>query len=125
MIIRILAALALAGSSCAACAQDKPAGVDFATFAQKARERMMAADTDKDGKISRAEFTAAANARGAKRDGSRMFDRMDANHDGVLDASEVNSLLIRRFARMDANHDGVLTAEERGAKQGTATDPEQ
>jgi Ca2+-binding EF-hand superfamily protein len=125
MVSRILAAFALASISCAAFAQDKPAGVDFATFAQKARERMMAADTNKDGKISREEFTAATKVRGAKHDGSRMFDRMDANHDGVLDVGEVNGLLARRFARMDINHDGVLTAGEREAKQGAATDPEQ
>jgi hypothetical protein len=125
MSLRFLPILALAGIATAACAQDKPAGADFAAFSQKARERLMAADADKDGKLSRDEFTAAARARGAKNDGSKMFDRMDANHDGVLDAAEINSLLARRFARADADHDGVLTAEERQANRGMAARPEQ
>lgn len=37
-------------------------------------------DTDKDGKVSFAEFTAPMHD---------MFDHLDANHDGVLDASEL------------------------------------
>ena len=32
------------------------------------------------------------------------FDRLDANHDGVITAAE--------FARLDTNHDGKLTFEE-------------
>ena len=122
---RLLPVLALIGIAGAACAQDKPAGTDFAAFSQKARERLMAADTNRDGKLSKDEFASAAKARGARRDGSRMFDRMDINHDGALDADEVNSLLARRFARADANHDGVLTTEERKPKQGMAANPEQ
>jgi Ca2+-binding EF-hand superfamily protein len=127
MLIRSLSAFALIGIAGAAVAQDKSGGIDFATFSQKARDRLMAADADRDGKLSREEFTNAARARGAKNDRSKMFDRMDANHDGKLDAGELNGLLARRFARQDANHDGVLTAEERKPKpkQGMAADPEQ
>jgi Ca2+-binding EF-hand superfamily protein len=125
MLIRILSAFALIGSAGTAVAQDQSGGIDFATFSQKARDRLMAADADRDGKLSREEFTSAARARGARNDGSKMFDRMDANHDGQLDAGELNGLLARRFARRDANHDGVLTAEERKPKQGMAADPEQ
>lgn len=134
----ILAA-ALLGLANAAVAQtaapSAPAdGTSFETWAAKARERLMALDTDHDGRISKDEFAArgammgrhrggdaapaTAGADAPKHDGSRMFDRFDANHDGFLDAAEINAVLARRFARMDANRDGVLTPDERHAMRG-------
>jgi hypothetical protein len=41
------------------------------------------ADADRDGKITKQEFLDARAAQAAK-----LFDRFDANHDGVLDAAE-------------------------------------
>ena len=116
-------------------------GISFDTWAVRARERLMALDTNHDGKLSKEEFAArggmmgpppggpgappppppppgADGAPGAP--GGRMFDRLDANQDGFLDGQEINGLLARRFARMDANHDGVLTADERQAMRGMA-----
>jgi len=142
-----LIAAALLGLATAAAAQTPPApaapagGISFDTWSAKARERLMALDTDHDGKISREEFAARAAMGGGrwggrhggqggampapaqggdapKRDGSRMFDRFDTNHDGFLDATEINAVLAQRFARMDANHDGVLTEDERHAMRG-------
>ena len=138
-----LIAAALLGLATAAAAQTPPApaapagGISFDTWSAKARERLMALDTDHDGKISKEEFAARAamgggrwgghgdhggDAQGAgdapKHDGSRMFDRFDTNHDGFLDATEINAVLAQRFARMDANHDGVLTDDERHAMRG-------
>lgn len=61
----------------------------FVTDAEKAAHREDAArkrpdrsgsDTDGDGKVSRAEFTNAPY---------RMFDRLDANHNDIIDASEL------------------------------------
>lgn len=121
-MIRFIPIFALAFTT-AAFAQDKPVGIDFATFAQAATARLMKADANGDGKLSKDEYASIAKARSAKNDGSRMFDRMDANHDGVLDAAEINVLLAHRFARLDANHDGILTAEERQAMRGGAADP--
>jgi len=135
-------AAALLGLATAAAAQTPPApaaaptadGISFDAWAAKARERLMALDTDHDGRISKDEFAAragmmgghhreggnggAADAQAPKHDGSRMFDRFDTNHDGYLDATEINAILARRFARMDANHDGVLTEDERHAMRG-------
>ncbi len=85
-------------------------------FINRQSERMMAADTNGDGKISRAEF--AAQARGGKRDPGRLFDRIDANHDGYLDKGEIHAVVEQRFQRLDANKDGVITAEERAAMRG-------
>ena len=117
------------------------AGVTFDQFATKARDHMMALDTDHDGKISKAEFAARAGMMGMRhgggaggdaqagtaaphRDPSRMFTRFDTNNDGYLDGAEMDAMLARRFARMDANHDRMLTPDERHAMHG-ANAPEQ
>jgi Ca2+-binding EF-hand superfamily protein len=128
-------AAVLIGLAAAAAAQATPTpagGIAFDAWAAKARDRLMALDTDHDGRISKDEFAAraamggqrrggggdAANGQAPKYDGSRMFDRFDTNKDGFLDASEINAVLAQRFARMDANHDGVLTPDERHAMRG-------
>ena len=90
---------------------------------------MMRADTDGDGRISRAEFLAQADAR---------FARLDTNGDGVITADEMaaraEAMRERRggfqradgdippssvapqgggmFDRLDANHDGKVTRDE-------------
>jgi hypothetical protein len=38
--------------------------------------------------------------------------KFDANHDGVLQASEVPPRLRQWFANVDANHDNIVTADE-------------
>jgi hypothetical protein len=40
------------------------------------------------------------------------LQRFDANHDGVLQQSEVPARLQGWFAKVDANKDGIVTAEE-------------
>jgi Ca2+-binding EF-hand superfamily protein len=135
-------AAAMLAMATAALAQTSPAappagGLSFDQWSAHARERLMALDTDHDGKISKAEFAtgpmmmgrhrkggATDDANAPKPDGGRMFDRLDANHDGYLDTTEINAMLARRFARQDANHDGVLTADERHAMRGMSA-PEQ
>jgi Ca2+-binding EF-hand superfamily protein len=140
----ILAALLGLATAAGAQAPAAPAsGISFDQWAAKARERLMALDTNHDGKISKDEFAARAEGMGGgrwgsrhggqggampasaqaggdapKRDGTKMFDRFDTNQDGFLDTTEINAILARRFARMDANHDGVLTEDERHAMRG-------
>ncbi|MDO9335924.1 MAG: hypothetical protein Q7T61_05945 [Caulobacter sp.] len=136
----LIAGVLLALSAGAACAQPAPgkARLDangdgkltLAEFSTARTIRMMKMDTDRDAKVSRAEFQAGAAGRKAKAedkgvqgrrggDGSRMFGRMDANGDGALDRVELGKLAERRFGRMDADGDGVLTAAERqSAHQG-------
>jgi Ca2+-binding EF-hand superfamily protein len=138
---RLFIAAALSGFATVAAAQTPPPaaqaeGVAFDAWAVRARERLMALDTDHDSKISKDEFAARGammgrgrgpadgDANGPKHDGSRMFARMDTNNDGYLDANEINAMLARRFARMDANHDRVLTTDERHAMRGPSA-PEQ
>lgn len=130
-LILAAALLGLTGTAVAQTPASAPAdGISFDAWAARARERLMALDTDHDGRISKDEFAARRAMMGRREgsaepnagtpgpDGSRMFDRLDANHDGYIDATEINAMLARRFARMDANHDGVLTADERRAMRG-------
>jgi Ca2+-binding EF-hand superfamily protein len=81
-------------------------------------------DSNGDGKLSPAEHAAGARA---------MFVAMDANHDGRVNAAEMDAAQLRSGGRMekgdaavqmssaekikviDGNGDGVLTAEEHAA----------
>lgn len=76
-------------------------------------------DTDGDGRVSLDEYLAWMGY---------AFDRMDRNHDGVLQADELpggkgraltreahRAQLAERFHRQDANHDGYLDARELAA----------
>ena len=144
-MIRLPFAAALLGLAAAAGAQPPTstptaaAGVPFDQWAALARERLMALDTNHDGKICLEEFAARAAMMGhhggmmgqhgadaggdagkamPKHDGSKMFARFDTNADGYLDTSEIDAMLARRFARMDADHDRMLTPDERHAMHG-------
>jgi len=105
-----LAALPLALSARA----QSPAtgGMTLDQFLARQTNRIMAADTDGDGKVSRAEMAAMAKN---GRDPSRRFGAMDSNHDGLLDVGEIRDALTRRFRRLDRNGDGMLTPDERMA----------
>lgn len=91
------------------------AAITMDQFVTRQTARIMAADIDGDGRISRAEMAAMAGAGKGGHDPSRRFDAMDTNHDGCLDKAEIRAALKQRFHRMDANGDGVLTPDERMA----------
>ena len=88
-------------------------GVTMQQFQQRQEKKLLAADTDGDGRISKAEFIAAAKA--GKGDPGARFAKFDRNGDGMLDRSEIDALAARRFKRLDADGDGVATAQERAA----------
>jgi Ca2+-binding EF-hand superfamily protein len=92
---------------------------------------MMRADTNGDGKISRAEYTAMSEQRFARMDknsdGAITADEVgdmagrgpgggvmaaDTDHDGKVSHAEFTAMATARFARMDANSDGDITADE-------------
>ena len=70
---------------------------------------MMQADTDKDGRISKAE--AAADPKFAER-----FAKMDANRDGFVDRADFQARMEQRrsecFDKVDINKDGKLSRVE-------------
>jgi Ca2+-binding EF-hand superfamily protein len=111
----------------------------------KADAMFAAADTDRNGSISRAEFDAAGEARQAKRaerraamaerrgggdhghgfhgkrggrGGERLLAMVDSNGDKAVTAAEMRTAALARFDRIDANKDGQVTAEERAAMCG-------
>lgn len=47
-----------------------------------------------------------------KADADKVFDRMDANHDGKIDAADRDARLLEHFAQWDTNHDGVVSKDE-------------
>lgn len=109
-------------------AADKPEG-KHGDFSQHILERV---DTDKDGKISKAEFDAEGSKLFAKLDengdgkiaqsempqrhwarfGGQMFDRMDADHDGKVTKAEFQAAGEKMFQRMDKNGDGIIGKDE-------------
>ncbi len=65
-------------------------------------------DSNGDGKVTEDEFRAGHD---------QMFNAMDTNHDGVVDAGEMAAYAnaqraSRKLSRMDANGDGKVTREE-------------
>ncbi|TIR74982.1 MAG: acid-shock protein, partial [Mesorhizobium sp.] len=99
-------------------------GITLEKFEARREKAFMRADTDGDGKVSLAEWTAFQTQRKAKGDPAKSFARMDANKDGFVDKSELDAFLAKRFARLDKNGDGVVSAEERPGHK-TAPNQEQ
>lgn len=115
------AALVLIVFPVAACAQPAPGqapggGVTVEQFAQRHERKLMAADTNGDGRVSRDEFVAAAKS--GKGDPAKRFARIDRNGDGMLDKAEIDAMLARRFARLDTDGNGVLSPAEQAAAHG-------
>ncbi|GJD76672.1 EF-hand domain-containing protein [Methylobacterium goesingense] len=91
------------------------AGVDLATFLARNRNRILRADADHDGRVSRAEWAAWWDAHPGKgpSDPAGRFRAIDADGDGFLTAEEIDATSTKRFARLDANHDGRVVRAER------------
>ena len=99
-------------------------------------------DLNRDGKVTHAEFDSVAIKEFAARTGGakfmteaqfradtdgryrsyamRAFQRLDANGDGKLSASEFAASDQKLFARLDSNHDGVVSASEISSYSSTA-----
>ncbi|WP_304190444.1 EF-hand domain-containing protein [Phenylobacterium aquaticum] len=93
--------------------------VTFAEFKTAAADRMLRRlDTNKDGRISKAEVKAMIDRRagfGPPDAAQRMqarFAKQDANHDGFLTRAEIEAGARKRFDEADTNHDGWLSRDE-------------
>ena len=43
---------------------------------------------------------------------AKLFDRLDVNHDGKIDAADRNAHIDAMFDRLDTNHDGTISRDE-------------
>ena len=122
----LIAAVALAAIAATASAAPDDAGnpaasLSLSQFEARQWNRLAAADTDHDGKISKAEFAASIAGRPNADRADAMFARMDADGDGFISQGEAAKMADRRFDRLDANHDGVVTLDEvQAARQARA-----
>jgi Ca2+-binding EF-hand superfamily protein len=112
----------------AALATSAIGGIAVAADALIGPRGQMAADTNKDGIVSRSEFFTAAQARFVHRDsnGDRKLSggeigtgprgekllREDTNKDGIISFAEITAAESAHFKAQDANNDGKLTGEE-------------
>ena len=127
---RLLLAAALGLVSAAAYAQTPPPRVnpdldhDGKVTLQELRKSraeggpLARLDTNKDGRISRAEFDAMAQ-RMAERGGpdaparsQGMWAALDTDKDGFISRAERDAAQVRRFHAADTNHDGWLSKGE-------------
>jgi Spy/CpxP family protein refolding chaperone len=72
---------------------------------------LMKMDTDHDGRVSLAEWTAWREAHpgrgGGQADPARSFARIDLNHDGYITPDEMASIAAKRYARMENGGPGM------------------
>lgn len=117
VVASIMTALPIASTEAALAASSggRP-DVTRAQFETRQQKRFFQADQDANGLVSKHEFTTAHPKVDATRLGKR-FDRVDANHDSLIDAAELTLMLDRRFKRLDKDGNGVLSVSERPAVQ--------
>lgn len=115
----LILALVLSASGAAFAQQSAPAG-ERPPMRERMEDRLKAADTNKDGLISKAEATAGLGRF------ADHFDQVDTNKDGQLSQDELKAFgdKMRRehggrrgphggpFGGADANHDRVITRDE-------------
>ena len=107
-VVIVMLGLIAAGS---AFAQSQ--GAALADFQAKGRTKLLEADRNGDGRLSRAEWNARQGSASRSSNPATVFKRLDTDRDGKLDQRELDELLARRFSQMDANADGQLTRDER------------
>jgi Ca2+-binding EF-hand superfamily protein len=84
-----LAVVSFGGRTAFAGQTEKPDEKKVAAGESSAKQLLLLMDTDKSGKVSRAEFMAFMSAE---------FDRLDVNHDGELEVKELTQFGIRHMS---------------------------
>lgn len=84
--------------------------IDLATFTNI--EELKAADTNKDGILSREEIEAYALKKIVQRAADRIERRLDVNHDGKISLEAIEKQRTEKFNELDTNKDGKLDRAE-------------
>ena len=108
----------LLGVATAATAQMGGGPTTRAAFLVTLKQQFAKMDADQDAAITKDEFGAAVGKGGAPAAPAaidRIFGSLDTNKDGRMTATEMNTTQLAFFDRLDANHDGILTPEEKKA----------
>jgi len=79
---------------------------------ERIADRIMKADADGDGAVTKAELQAAREKLGPRPGATVLFRHFDRDANGKLVASEVPAFAQERLLRADANGDGGVTPEE-------------
>ena len=100
---------------------DGDGNVTIAEMRARSAARFAEADTDGDGKLTSEELVAAASARTAERAAARMgrmIEWRDTDGDGMLSLAEMGGDAgPKMFERLDADDDGMISEEEFSAMQ--------
>lgn len=99
-----------------AAAAPQAGGMTLERFVAARRERLLAADADKNGSLSLEEWKQARAGGGG--DPARVFAAIDADKDGSASSAELDAFITARFTKLDANGDKVLTRDEAQAAKG-------
>jgi Ca2+-binding EF-hand superfamily protein len=79
---------------------------------QQVKSQFDRMDTNKDGKLSYDEFSAAAPTVKANETPDQLFTELDTNKDGKISAEEFRAPKLAQFNAVDFNKDGTVTVDE-------------
>lgn len=91
---------------------DKSGDVSEAEFSAKVLERYKKADANTDGKITKEEVAAEIQRMQAERMAEHMIGRFDTDGDGALTQAEIEGRQKKIFALLDRNDDGKIVKDE-------------
>jgi Ca2+-binding EF-hand superfamily protein len=69
-------------------------------------------DTNRDGQLSWAEFSAAVPTIRPSDNVGDVMRKLDTNHDGKISPAEFKAQQLGQFNKLDLNHDGIVTPDE-------------
>ena len=84
---------------------------------QTDKERFTQMDSNKDGFVTAGELSAAAGPDQA----ARLVGSLDSNKDGKVSLAELDAMMLSMFDRADADRDGIVTVQEQAAMAAAAS----
>jgi Ca2+-binding EF-hand superfamily protein len=104
-----------------AAAQQKELGEARANEQRQLQAEFDKLDTNHDGQLSKAEFAAAARPIRLNQTPQQVIADVDSNKDAKISLQEFEARPLANFNKVDANHDGIITPQEVQAAQAAAS----